>query len=151
MSTIGHDAFKLERFIKAQAPVFDTALAELKAGKKQGHWMWFVFPQMRGLGHSSMADYYGIGSLAEAEAYLNHELLGSRLMTCTEVVLASDAPSLRSLLGSPDDLKFCSSMTLFAALLASDDNIFQRALDRWCEGRRDEMTLRLFPNQGDMR
>jgi uncharacterized protein (DUF1810 family) len=144
MSTIGHDAFNLKRFIKAQAPIFGSALAELKAGKKQGHWMWFVFPQLRGLGHSSTADYYGISSLAEAEAYLNHAHLGPRLMTCTEAVLASDAPSLKSLFGSPDDLKFCSSMTLFATLLDSDGNVFHRALERWCDGQRDEKTLRLL-------
>ena len=90
----------LERFVTAQDShdTYAHALAELKAGRKTSHWMWFVFPQLRGLGHSSTADYYGISSLAEAEAYLNHAHLGPRLMTCTEAVLASDAPSLKSLL-----------------------------------------------------
>lgn len=147
MSTNGHDTFDLERFVKAQAPVFDTAVAELRAGKKQSHWMWFIFPQVRGLGHSSMAEHYGISSLAEAEAYLHHDFLGSRLIKCTETVLTSNAPSLRSLFGSPDDLKFCSSMTLFATASDSDVSVFQRALDRWCGGQRDEKTLQLVNSQ----
>ena len=108
------DPFALNRFVTAQAPVFAAALDELKAGRKQSHWMWFVFPQLRGLGHSAMAEFYGISSLAEARAYLAHPLLGPRLILCTETVLALQGRSVHAIFGSPDDLKFCSSMTLFA-------------------------------------
>lgn len=138
------DPFGLERFVTAQTPVFDTALAELKASRKRGHWMWFIFPQLRGLGHSSMAQFYGIGSLDEAQAYLGHPLLGPRLTLCTEAVLTSSATSLKKLFGSPDDLKFRSSMTLFATATADDRSQYQRALDRWCGGQADEQTLQLL-------
>ncbi len=138
------DPFNLERFVTAQAPVLDTALAELKAGKKRSHWMWFVFPQLRGLGHSPMAQFYGIGSLYEAQAYLEHPLLGPRLELCTETVLASDATSLLKLFGSPDDLKFRSSMTLFALAVADDGSLFRKVLDRWYGGQMDEQTQRLL-------
>src|SRR5215203_6869389 len=122
--------FDLERFVAAQAPVFATVLDELKAGRKSSHWMWFVFPQLRVLGHSSMAEFYGIGSPAEAHAYLAHPLLGRRLTLCTEIVLATDAPSLHTIFGSPDDMKFISSMTLFALTAATNGSVFQRALER---------------------
>ena len=138
------DPFNLERFVSAQAPVFDTALKELQAGRKRSHWMWFIFPQLKGLGHSATAQFYGVGSLAEAQAYLNHPLLGSRLRRCTETVLTSRAASVRELFGSPDDLKFCSSMTLFS--LAADDPLFGRALGRWCKGQ-DEATRRLLESE----
>src|SRR3954471_17863724 len=108
------DPFDLERFVTAQAPVFTAALNELKAGRKRSHWMWFIFPQMRGLGHSPTAQFYGISSIDEARAYLAHRGLGSRLDQCTKIVRASEAPSLQALFGSPDDLKFRSCMTLFA-------------------------------------
>ena len=101
------DPFDLERFVTAQAPVFTTALAELKAGRKRSHWMWFIFPQLRGLGHSSTAFFYGISSLAEARAYLAHPLLGPRLEICTEAVLGIRDSTLNAIFGSPDDLKFC--------------------------------------------
>ena len=137
----------LERFVTAQAPVFETALRELKAGRKQSHWMWFIFPQLKGLGYSPTAQFYGIASLAEAKAYLEHLLLGPRLLACTEAVLQSSASSLRELFGSPDNLKFCSSMTLFD-LAAPDHDLFERALDRWCNGQRDENTQRLLASGG---
>ncbi len=108
------DRFDLERFVKAQAPVFETVLGELRAGRKRTHWMWFIFPQLRGLGHSPTAQFYGISSVDEARAYLAHGVLGSRLDQCTRIVLTSEAPSLHALFGSPDDLKFRSCMTLFA-------------------------------------
>ncbi len=142
------DPFDLERFVTAQTPVFDTVLAELKAGRKRSHWMWFVFPQLRGLGRSSTAQFYGIGALDETRAYLEHSLLGPRLVLCTETVLASPAASLRELFGSPDDLKFRSSMTLFAAASTEDGGLFQKALDRWCGGRADEQTWRLLSSHG---
>jgi uncharacterized protein (DUF1810 family) len=137
-------AFDLERFVTAQAPVFATALAELQSGQKRSHWMWFIFPQLRGLGHSAMARHYGIGSLAEARAYLAHPLLGPRLVQCTRAVLAIEGRSLHVIFGSPDDVKFCSSMTLFS--LAPDENaiVFRQALDRFCGGRADERTLKLL-------
>ncbi len=138
------DAFDLERFVTAQAPVFAAALDELKNGHKRSHWMWFVFPQLRLLGSSSMAKFYGIGSLGEARAYLAHPLLGPRLVLCTEAVLATDGKSLHEIFGAPDDLKFRSSMTLFTR--ASDDarGVFRRAIDRRCAGRMDERTLVLL-------
>ncbi len=144
------DPFNLERFVTAQAAVFDAALAELKAGRKRGHWMWFVFPQLRGLGHSAMAQFYAISSVEEARAYLSHAVLGPRLVSCTNAVLECDANSLREIFDTPDDMKFRSSMTLFA--LASDGNpVFQAALDRWCSGRMDDITVLILatpPTQG---
>jgi len=108
------DAFDLERFVTAQTPVFSVVLSELESGHKQSHWMWFVFPQLRGLGHSSMAIFYGIASLSEARAYFAHKVLGPRLDLCTRTVLATRIKSLHQIFGSPDDVKFQSSMTLFA-------------------------------------
>src|SRR4051812_12574295 len=108
------DHFDLERFVTAQASAFATALDELKAGRKRSHWMWFIFPQLRGLGHSPMAQFYGISSLAEARAYLAHPRLGPRLILCTETVLAVEGRSVHAIFGSPDDMKFRSSMILFA-------------------------------------
>jgi uncharacterized protein (DUF1810 family) len=138
------DPFDLERFVTAQAPVFNTALTELKAGRKRSHWMWFIFPQLRGLGHSSTAQFYGIGSLDEAQAYLEHALLGPRLTLCTETVLVSNVTSVHELFGSPDDLKFRSSMTLFALAVKDDGSLFRKVLDRWCEGQMDGQTQRLL-------
>ncbi len=137
------DPFNLERFVTAQAPVFAAALDELKAGQKRSHWMWFVFPQLRGLGHSSMAQFYGIGSLNEARTYLAHPVLGPRLILCTEMVLAVEGRSVHAIFGSPDDLKFCSSMTLFALAAGEGENSFRRALDRYCNGRLDARTVAL--------
>jgi uncharacterized protein (DUF1810 family) len=138
------DPFDLARFVTAQAPVFDTALAELKAGRKRSHWMWFIFPQLRGLGFSSTARFYGIGSLDEARAYLAHPVLGPRLMRCARTVLEGSARSLHDVLGSPDDLKFASSMTLFEAAGPPEERVFGAALDRWCAGQRDARTLQLL-------
>jgi uncharacterized protein (DUF1810 family) len=101
------DRFDLQRFVTAQEPVFETVLAELRAGRKRTHWMWFVFPQLAGLGRSSTARFYGISSIDEARAYLAHPVLGPRLDRCTRIVLASDGPSLHAIFGSPDDLKRC--------------------------------------------
>jgi uncharacterized protein (DUF1810 family) len=138
------EPFNLERFVAAQTPVFATVLDELRAGRKRTHWMWFVFPQLRGLGRSPMADYYGIGSPAEARAYLAHPLPGRRLTACTAIVLASDAQSIRQIFGSPDDVKFASSMTLFALATGKDDSVFQSSLSRWCGGVMDEKTITLW-------
>ena len=138
------DRFDLQRFVTAQEPVFETVLAELRAGRKRTHWMWFVFPQLAGLGRSSTARFYGIRCLDEARAYLAHPVLGSRLDLCTRIVLASESPSLHAIFGSPDDLKFRSCMTLFSRAADDPDNPFRRALDRWCEGQPDEQTLALI-------
>jgi len=127
--------------------VFETVLAELQAGRKRSHWMWFIFPQLRGLGHSPTAQFYGIASLGEAHAYHAHPLLGSRLQLCTKIVLESRARSLNELFGSPDDLKFRSCMTLFE-IAAPDVPLFAQALDRWCSGERDDRTLDLLARQG---
>jgi uncharacterized protein (DUF1810 family) len=129
----------LERFVKAQEGVYPRALAELRAGKKQSHWMWFIFPQVAGLGHSAMAQMYAIGSLDEAKAYLAHPVWGQRLRACCEAVLAVEGKSAHAIFGSPDDLKFRSSLTLFD--LASPNDIFRAAMDKYFGGEADELTL----------
>ncbi len=138
-----NDPFDLQRFVTAQQPVMETVLAELRAGRKRSPWMWFVFPQLRGLGRSSTAHFYGIASLDEARAFLAHPLLGPRLGLCTKAVLECSAPSLHAIFGSPDDMKFRSSMTLFALVSPDPDSVFRKAIDRWCEGVMDEATRTL--------
>jgi uncharacterized protein (DUF1810 family) len=133
------DPFDLARFLTAQAGVFDRALEELRAGRKRSHWMWFVFPQLKSLGRSPIALHYGLASRAEATAFLAHPILGSRLEAAVEAVQASLAPDLHTLFGSPDDLKFRSSMTLFSA--AAPDGPYRAALDRWCGGELDPLTV----------
>ncbi|TCH99080.1 DUF1810 domain-containing protein [Roseococcus sp. SYP-B2431] len=132
----------LQRFVDAQDAIYATALAELKAGHKRTHWMWFVFPQMRGLGSSSHAQLYGIASLDEAKAYLAHDVLGQRLRECTQAVLDVKGRPLVEILGSVDAQKFRSSMTLF--LHASGEAIFREALDRCSGGAEDERTIALL-------
>lgn len=134
------DPHDLQRFVDAQAPVFQQVLAELRAGAKRTHWMWFVFPQIAGLGHSAMAQRYAIASRAEAVAYLRHPLLGPRLRDCTALVLAVADRSAQQILGRPDDLKFHSCMTLFAEVTA-DNAIFCEALAKYFAGARDQGTL----------
>ena len=138
------DRYDLQRFVAAQEPVFETVLAELRAGRKRSHWMWFVFPQLAGLGRSSTARFYGIGSIDEARAYLAHPLLGPRLDLCTRIVLANESSSIHGIFGSPDDMKFRSCMTLFSLAADDPDNPFRQALDRWCAGKPDERTLALI-------
>ena len=124
----------LQRFVDAQAPAFPAALAELRAGRKRTHWMWFVFPQLASLGRSGTARFYGIGSLDEARAYAEHPVLGARLVACTQAVLAhAGARSLHEIFGSPDDLKFRSCMTLFANA-AKERAPFDAALEAFCDG-----------------
>ena len=133
----------LHRFLKAQDPVFETVLTELRAGCKQSHWMWFVFPQLRGLGRSPTALHYGIADLAEARDYLDHPILGARLKECTEAVLSVSDRTLHEIFGSPDDIKFRSCMTLF--LLASGNRgPYFLALERYCDGQTDPATLELL-------
>lgn len=140
--------FDLERFTRAQAPVIEAVRDELRAGRKQSHWMWFVFPQLRGLGLSSTAQHYGIASLAEARAYLAHPVLGPRLRECCELMLAIPEPrSAHDILGSPDDLKFRSCVTLFG-LAAPGEPLFARCLDRFYGGQSDARTLGLCGTMG---
>ncbi|HKD22018.1 MAG TPA: DUF1810 domain-containing protein [Rhizomicrobium sp.] len=134
------DPFNLRRFVEAQDLVYRSVIAELRAGVKQSHWMWFVFPQVAGLGHSAMADKYAIASLDEAKAYLAHPLLGARLKECTELVLAVTGKTARQILGSPDDMKFRSSMTLFAQA-APNEPLFRDALKKYFDGKDDPATL----------
>ncbi len=142
------DSFDLARFVSAQAGVFDQAVDELRAGCKRTHWMWFIFPQLRGLGHSPTAQQYGIGSLGEASAYIDHPVLGPRLEAAVAAVQASGAVDLHALFGSPDDLKFCSSLTLFT--VAAPDGPYRTALDRWCGGKHDQRTLDLLRAGGEV-
>ncbi|MCP3399516.1 MULTISPECIES: DUF1810 domain-containing protein [unclassified Bradyrhizobium] len=136
------DPFDLERFIRAQDPVFRAVQGELARGRKQSHWMWFVFPQIEGLGLSAMSQRYAIASRAEAEAYLAHPVLGSRLIECTRLVLAVEGRTINAILGAPDDAKFRSSMTLFGAV--SDEPVFGEALARYFAGERDGATLEIL-------
>ncbi|HMF78257.1 MAG TPA: DUF1810 domain-containing protein [Bryobacteraceae bacterium] len=135
-----NDPFNLERFVTAQNPVFEAVRAELQRGCKQGHWMWFIFPQLRGLGHSAMATRFGIASRAEAEAYIAHPILGPRLMECTELVNLVEGHTAKEIFGAVDALKFRSSMTLFAAT-AGDAAIFANALQKYFSGQPDRLTL----------
>ncbi|KQQ30901.1 calpastatin [Methylobacterium sp. Leaf123] len=134
------DAFDLNRFVDAQDGLYEDALAELRNGRKQSHWMWFIFPQIAGLGSSAMARRYAIRSLDEARAYLAHPLVGERLRTCTRTANAWENRSAHALFGAPDDMKFRSSMTLFAQA-APDDPDFAQALATFFEGRPDPLTL----------
>lgn len=138
------DPFDLQRFLDAQEPVFATALEELRNGRKRSHWMWFVFPQLRGLGRSPTAEFYGIASLDEAQAYLAHPTLGSRLEQATRAVLAVRGRTLHEIFGSPDDMKFRSSMTLFAFAAGQADSPYREALASRCDGRMDDATLALI-------
>jgi uncharacterized protein (DUF1810 family) len=137
------DPCDLDRFVEAQAGDYDWALAEIRGGRKRSHWMWYVFPQFDGLGHSSMSKRYAIKSLAEAEAYLQHPVLGPRLNDCCEAVLAVEGRSAHDIFGSPDDLKLKSCATLFAEVSPAG-SVFHRLLDKYFEGSRDEATLRLI-------
>ena len=136
------DELGLQRFVDAQAGVIDAVRDELRAGRKRSHWMWFVFPQLRGLGVSSTAQFYGIASLDEARAYLAHPVLGPRLRECCALMLAVPARSAHEILGSPDDLKFRSCLTLFS-LAAPQEAVFLQALQRFYEGEPDPRTVAL--------
>lgn len=137
------DPYDLQRFVDAQDPVISQVKDELRSGRKRSHWMWFVFPQVEGLGSSRMARRYAIGSRAAAEAYLNHPVLGPRLRECTELATAIEGRSATEVFGSPDDRKFRSSMTLFEAV-ADDPAPFETALARYYDGDRDGATLRFL-------
>lgn len=134
------DPFHLGRFVLAQERVYSHVLSELRAGEKMSHWMWFIFPQVHGLGLSPISIEYAISSRNEAHAYLQHPLLGPRLKECTQLVLQVEGRSALEIFGEPDDIKFRSSMTLFAQV-SSNDDIFQRALDKYFDGAPDQLTL----------
>ncbi len=137
------DPHDLGRFLTAQEGVYDRALAELRAGRKRSHWMWYIFPQIDGLGFSSTTRYYSIKSLEEAGRYLAHPVLGPRLAECAEAVLAVQGVSASDIFGYPDDRKLQSSMTLFG-LVAGPQSVFERVLDRYYQGRRDSRTLQIL-------
>jgi uncharacterized protein (DUF1810 family) len=135
--------FDLQRFVDAQDGQYEQALAEIIAGRKRSHWMWFIFPQYEGLGSSPMSRHFAIKSRAEARAYAEHPVLGPRLIECAAAALALDAPSAVEVFGHPDDLKLRSSATLFAAV-SEPGSVFERLLAKWFGGERDEKTLKLI-------
>lgn len=141
------DPFDLARFVQAQDPVMAEVQRELRQGRKYGHWMWFIFPQLRELGRSATARHYGISSLAEARAYAAHPLLGQRLVDCTALVLAVPDRTVHAIFGSPDDLKFRSCMTLFAAA-RPEQPVFAEALRRHFDNAADSLTLDLLASAG---
>ena len=133
------DPFDLDRFVQAQDPILAQIRRELGEGRKRTHWMWFVFPQLAGLGHSAIARHYAISSLAEARAYLQHPLLGPRLVDCSRLVNGVEGRSIEQIFGSPDELKFRSSMTLFSAA-GPDTAVFREALEKYFAGIPDRLT-----------
>ena len=137
------DPYDLRRFTKAQRNTYDRALAELRNGKKQTHWMWYIFPQIDGLGHSATSRRYAIKSIEKARQYLNHPVLGKRLLECVKVILAIEGRSISEIFGDPDDMKLKSSMTLFTCIPNSPSVLF-RVLDKYFNGNRDVKTLQLF-------
>ncbi|MEQ1847980.1 MAG: DUF1810 domain-containing protein, partial [Nitrospira sp.] len=134
------DAYHLQRFLDAQERVYDTVLNELRAGRKASHWIWFIFPQIAGLGRSAMAQQFAIGSLDEAKAYLQHPVLGQRLRECTQLVLDVNGRSAEEIFSYPDNLKFRSCMTLFLTA-ATDNTIFKDALLKYFDGKPDQSTF----------
>ena len=134
------DPYNLQRFLDAQEGVFAQVCDELAAGRKRTHWMWFIFPQLKGLGSSPTAQLYGISGRDEVEAYLKHPVLGKRLRHCTQLLLEVQGRSIDEIVGDPDNLKFRSSMTLFAQL-TKDDEVFVAALEKFYDGKADPLTL----------
>jgi uncharacterized protein (DUF1810 family) len=137
------DPYDLKRFLSAQEPVFERVLTELRSGEKRSHWMWFIFPQIEGLGQSTTSRYYSIKSKAEAREYLNHPILGPRLVECAEIILGIEEKNATEIFGFPDDLKLQSSMTLFS-YVAEANSIFEQVIKEYFDGKRDDETLRLL-------
>jgi len=135
-----NDPYNLQRFVSAQEPVFEQVVSELRQGSKRTHWIWFIFPQIEGLGHSQTARKFSLSSLQEAQAYINHSLLGQRLRECTHLVNLVKGRSIDEIFGYPDDLKFRSSMTLFANA-TSDNAVFKDALQKYFNGQFDPLTI----------
>lgn len=134
------DPYDLQRFLTAQSHCYEQVCTELGEGNKHSHWMWFIFPQLKGLGQSTMSKIYSISSLQEADAYLQHPVLGSRLRHCTKLVMSIEGRSIEEILGSPDDAKFRSSMTLFLCT-RQENRIFKDALQKYFAGRPDQLTI----------
>uniref|UniRef100_UPI0035CA40B3 DUF1810 domain-containing protein n=1 Tax=uncultured Sphingomonas sp. TaxID=158754 RepID=UPI0035CA40B3 len=143
------DPYDLDRFVAAQRDTYDTALAEIRHGAKRSHWMWFIFPQLAGLGRSAMAQQYAIASLDEARAYRAHPVLGARLEACVRALQACHNTTATAIFGAVDAAKLRSSLTLFRA--AGDEALFRGALDRWFDGAPDPLTLALLPTGGTTR
>ena len=144
--TSGADPYDLARFVRAQEPDYDQALSEIRGGRKRSHWMWYIFPQFDGLGVSSTSRQYAIKSVAEAEAYLRHSVLGPRLLESVQAVLGVEGRSALEVFGSPDDMKLRSCATLFACVSPAG-SVFEQLLDRYFGGERDDKTLRLIGRQ----
>ena len=140
------NSFGLSRFVEAQDPVYDDVLSELRSGRKTSHWMWFVFPQLAGLGISETSRFYAIKDIAEARAYLQHPILGPRLTECAEALLPIRGRSAHDIFGSPDDMKLKSCMTLFAHI-SSSESVFVKVLDHYYGGERDRKTLKRLDEQ----
>ena len=136
-----NDPFDLERFVRAQKGDYERALAEIRNGRKRSHWMWYIFPQIEGLGSSAMSQRYAIRSRAEARAYLDHALLGPRLLDCVEALLNLEGRSVEQIFGFPDDRKLRSCATLFETV-SPPDSVFHRLLEKYFQGERDPITLR---------
>ncbi|MDJ0702369.1 MAG: DUF1810 domain-containing protein [Leptolyngbyaceae cyanobacterium MO_188.B28] len=144
------DTYNLRRFLEAQNPIYDEVLHELKLGRKRSHWMWYIFPQMKGLGWSWAAQEFAISSLEEAQAYLNHSILGSRLRQCTQLVLNAHSRTIKQIFDYPDHLKFRSSMTLFSSA-AKDNKLFNEALIKYFSGAPDPLTLDILEESQGIR
>jgi uncharacterized protein (DUF1810 family) len=142
-SNMSHDPFNLQRFVDAQNQEFESVLIELRNGVKIGHWIWYIFPQLAGLGKSWNSNYFGISSRAEAEAYLKHPILGQRLRDCTAIVNSLQGCSINAIFGGIDSVKFRSSMTLFSEI-APDRQIFEQALEKYFSGKADPLTLEIL-------
>lgn len=140
------DPFDLARFISAQRDSFDLALSEIRSGHKSSHWMWYIFPQLRGLGYSSTSQKYGITGADEAHAYLAHDVLGPRLIAICEAVLSIEGRSATEIFGRPDDMKLQSCVTLFASVTGTN-SVFQKILDKYFDGRLDQRTIQLLNNR----
>ena len=138
-----YDERGLDKYVSAQARDYDDALREIRSGRKRSHWIWYIFPQLDGLGYSPTAQYYGIRDLEQAKDYMAHPVLGPRLVEISEALLALPSSDPGAVMGYPDDLKLCSSMTLFE-LVAPDQPVFGKVLDKFYGGRRDPLTLRLL-------
>jgi uncharacterized protein (DUF1810 family) len=144
------DPYNLSRFVQAQEGVHEQALAEIRSGRKQSHWMWFIFPQFAGLGFSATSQWYSIKSLAETRAYLNHPVLGPRLLECAEAALSVQGRTALAIFGSPDDMKLRSCATLFARV-SPPGSVFHQLLDRYYQGEPDTQTLRLLGSASDVK
>lgn len=145
VNAVNNDPYDLARFVSAQNNSFDQAFTEVKNGRKSSHWMWYIFPQLRGLGRSSMSQYYGISGAKEASAYLNHDLLGSRLIAICEALLSVEGRSATDIFGKPDDMKLLSCATLFA-YVAGADSIFDKILEKYYDDGVDQRTVQMLQN-----